>query len=255
VFVVSSHYVRTLDTLTERVGMARVDMATGASSLLYEEDREYKRGLDETLTTDAQGAVIAYTAEDAQHPAEIWVADSSFEQRRQLTHVNPELDRYRFGASRLIAWRSVDGVPLRGGLLLPSDCQPGRRYPLVVKVYGGLVGSEDVNRFGLYGDGVDNLQVFATRGYAVLVPDIPLGIGTPMADLLKTVMPGVDRVIELRIADPARLGIMGHSFGFHLTDVRPFLQRNEWRNDVVNVDARVFGKIGGLSTARTRPAR
>ena len=34
-----------------------------------------------------------------------------------------------------------------------------------------------------------------------------------MLDLAKTVLPGVDKVIEMGIADPARLGLMGHSYG------------------------------------------
>ena len=38
-------------------------------------------------------------------------------------------------------------------------------------------------------------------------------LGTPMLDLAKTVLPGVNRAIELGIADPARLGIMGQSYG------------------------------------------
>src|SRR5208282_721110 len=53
----------------------------------------------------------------------------------------------------------------------------------------------------------------ATRGYAVLLPDAPQRLGTPMIDLAKTVLPGVTKVIEMGIADPERLGIMGHSYG------------------------------------------
>jgi dipeptidyl aminopeptidase/acylaminoacyl peptidase len=33
-----------------------------------------------------------------------------------------------------------------------------------------------------------------------------------MQDILKTVMPGVDTVVSLGIADPDRLGVMGHSY-------------------------------------------
>jgi dipeptidyl aminopeptidase/acylaminoacyl peptidase len=61
------------------------------------------------------------------------------------------------------------------------------------------------------------MQLFATRGYAVLLPDSALRIGTPMQDLARTVLPAVDRVIELGIADPERLGIMGHSYGGYST--------------------------------------
>jgi dipeptidyl aminopeptidase/acylaminoacyl peptidase len=38
-----------------------------------------------------------------------------------------------------------------------------------------------------------------------------------MADLAKTVLPGVNKVIEMGIADPERLGVMGHSYGGYST--------------------------------------
>src|SRR6185437_12751870 len=38
-------------------------------------------------------------------------------------------------------------------------------------------------------------------------------LGTPMVDLAKTVLPGVNQVIDMGIADPERLGIFGHSYG------------------------------------------
>ena len=55
--------------------------------------------------------------------------------------------------------------------------------------------------------------MLATRGYAVLLPDAPQHLGTPMLDLAKTILPGVDKVISMGIADPDRLGVMGHSCG------------------------------------------
>src|SRR5260370_41262576 len=57
------------------------------------------------------------------------------------------------------------------------------------------------------------MQLFATRGYAVLFPDIPVEPGAPMQDIFKAVIPAVDRVIELGVADPNRLGVTGISFG------------------------------------------
>jgi dipeptidyl aminopeptidase/acylaminoacyl peptidase len=57
----------------------------------------------------------------------------------------------------------------------------------------------------------------ATRGYAVLFPDSPQQVGNPMAEVLKTVLPGVNRVVEMGIADPHRLGVMGFSNGGYST--------------------------------------
>jgi dipeptidyl aminopeptidase/acylaminoacyl peptidase len=79
--------------------------------------------------------------------------------------------------------------------------------------------SNEVHDFGLgtLGARTQNMQLLATRGYAVLSPDAPLGVGTPMVDLVKTVLPGVEKVIELGIADPERLGVMGRSYGGYST--------------------------------------
>jgi dipeptidyl aminopeptidase/acylaminoacyl peptidase len=82
-----------------------------------------------------------------------------------------------------------------------------------VQVYGGSSISDDLNRFGSALDPVENVQVLASRGYAVLLADSKVRVGAPMLELLKTVLPGVDRAVELGVADQGRIGIMGHSFG------------------------------------------
>jgi dipeptidyl aminopeptidase/acylaminoacyl peptidase len=135
-----------------------------------------------------------------------------FRDPRRLSRINSQLDRYRFGTSRLVQWRGMDGKVLRGALVLPTNYRAEGRYPLVVKVYGGASLSNEVNRFGAE-PGVGDLQLLATRGYAVLLPDTTLHPGRVARDLAEAVMPGVDKVVELCIADPERLGVMGHSFG------------------------------------------
>jgi len=64
---------------------------------------------------------------------------------------------------------------------------------------------------------IDNLQLFATRGYALLLPDAPVGAGIPMKELADTVLPGVNKAIEVGVADPEKLGVMGQSFGGYNT--------------------------------------
>jgi dipeptidyl aminopeptidase/acylaminoacyl peptidase len=115
-------------------------------------------------------------------------------------------------AIRTFADRQQVDLSSRGALLLPAGYVDGKRYPLVVRVYGGSNLSRAVNRYGLQA-GIDNQQLLATRGYAVLLPDTPLGVGTPLADLAATVMPGVDAAVAAGIADPERLAITVHSYG------------------------------------------
>jgi dipeptidyl aminopeptidase/acylaminoacyl peptidase len=155
---------------------------------------------------------VIFVAEDALHPPDLWMSNMQFQRPRQLTHLNPELEAYKSGLAQVIEWLSDDGERLHGALLLPSNYEKGRKYPLVVWVYPMLL-SNSFDEFGFGGLGFINMQLFATRGYAVLFPDAPRKIGEPMMSMPKSVLPGVSKVIDMGIADPQRIGVMGHSYG------------------------------------------
>jgi dipeptidyl aminopeptidase/acylaminoacyl peptidase len=206
------------DDLGKQDGFYRINLTTGDSIKLLENGQCYSCSTLEhpfAVTRDRQ--LLAYLAEDAQHGADLWLSDEAFKSPRRFTHLNPQFDKYKLGAARLVDWLSDDGEQLRGALLLPSGYQAGKRYPLVVWVYGGALQSNEFDSFGFKRNAPMNMQLLATRGYAVLLPDSPQHEGTPMADLAKTVLPGVNRVIEMGIADPERLGVMGHSNGGYST--------------------------------------
>jgi dipeptidyl aminopeptidase/acylaminoacyl peptidase len=171
----------------------------------------------DSLVVSQDGRRIAFVSQDCSHSPELWTADSEFKSLEQRTHLSPQFDSLRMGKARLIDWLSDDGKHLHGALLLPSNYRPGERYPLVVYTYGGVSLSDHFDRFGLAGSGPANMQLLATRGYAVLLPDAPQQIGTPMLDLAKAILSGVNKAIEIGIADPDRLAVMGHSYGGYAT--------------------------------------
>jgi dipeptidyl aminopeptidase/acylaminoacyl peptidase len=210
-----SMIVVTRDDETKQNGFYAVDLRDGSSSVLLEREQCYWFSYDKNfIRVSPDGRMIVYSAQDASHPLDLWLSDTAFRQPRRLTHTNPALDRYEMGAAEMIHWRSLDGRELQGALLLPPDYQKGKRYPLAVWVYGGANLSEQIHEFGFTGLGEPlNLQLLATRGYAVLAPDAPQDLGTPMLDLLKTIVPGVDRVVDMGIADPGRIGALGQSYG------------------------------------------
>lgn len=205
--------ILTRDRTTKRLDLERIDLRSGAATALFALDAALAGDLPYAIDHSRDGDTVAFAAETGDRPAEVWIADGDMTSPRRITELNPAVTRLALGRSRLVQWTTTRGDTLRGALLLPSDYQPGRRYPLVVRVYGGSDLSNSVNRFGLETEAVDNLQLLATRGYAVLFPDTPLRVGTPLADLATDVMPGVDAVTALGIADPQRLAIMGHSYG------------------------------------------
>lgn len=207
--------VTTKDDATEQIGFYRIDVRTGKVTKLFEQPISIRQPiLDTDVSNDGR---IAYVGQDAGHPEDLWILEDGGRVPRKVTTLNPQFEKVTMGTSRTISWRSLDGVELHGALLLPANYKEGVRYPLIVNVYGGADLSDVVNRFGFGGDAAENMQILATRGFAVLFPDSPLRKGTPMQDLLKTVLPGVNRVIELGIADTNRLGIMGHSYGGYST--------------------------------------
>ena len=202
---------------TKRMGFMRVDLATGAWRVLREEDRHYgsRRDLPTDVTNDGR---VVFRSEDAVHPTDVWIASSDLASARQVTHVAPEMERFTYGATRLIDFTTTSGASRRGTLLLPSGYRPGIRYPLVVYPYPVEARSNNVHVFGLTGPGVENMQLLATRGFAVLAPDVaPFDWTDEMRELASIILRGVDRAIALGVADSTRLGIMGHSWGGYTT--------------------------------------
>jgi len=195
----------------------RIDLETGAVTALIAADQSFG-GTSKLVVGSPDGASIIYGSEDPGHSLELWTADAGFHHPKQLSQLNPQLERYVYGHVKVVQWLSADGALVRGALVLPSAYKEGGKYPLVVFVYPGNQGSEVANRFGLFGFApYFNMQLLATRGYAVLYPDCPVHAGTIMQDVAKAVLPGVNKVIELGISDPARLGVMGESFGGYAT--------------------------------------
>ena len=212
-----STIVVTLNPNTKQMGFARVELMTGTITQLVEGNQNIVGGHSPPAVTP-DGAAVVYEAEDSGHPRNFWIAQGvGLARPRQITDIAPELSRYAAPRAQIIEWRGVDGDTLHGALIYPAGYQSGRRYPLVVRAYGGDDESDNLNRFGFGVAPFESVQVFASRGYAVLLADSRIHLGTPATDLLKTVMPGVDRAIDVRVADPSRIGIMGVSFGGYST--------------------------------------
>jgi len=212
----SSAVVLATNPTTKRVGFARVDLGAGSVAPIFEEEKRYGGyGTEPAISPD--GKSVAYVAEDPLHSPDLYVRGGDLSTARQVSEVAPALSSRAFGRAEVIEWRSIDGEAQRGALVYPAGYEKGKRYPLIVKVYGGSSISNDLNRFGYAIAAIENLQIYATRGYALLLADSKLHVGTPMVDLMKSVMPGIDAAIEKGVADSDRVGITGHSYGGYST--------------------------------------
>jgi dipeptidyl aminopeptidase/acylaminoacyl peptidase len=189
------------------------------------------------------GKQVLYLAESSHESHDLWVSDLTFRDQRRVTTINPQLSQYKFGQSRIIEYKTAEGRALRASVLLPTDYKAGKRYPTMVWVYAGDDQSTRyVNNFGLVPIAAFNMQMLATRGYAVIWPEVPTSRGTPMKDLMKAVMPAIDKLVELGIADGDRLAVMGNSNGGYST-LALIAQTNRFKAAVCNSG---FGDLGAF---------
>jgi dipeptidyl aminopeptidase/acylaminoacyl peptidase len=206
----------------------------GTGTLIYAFDVNANR-IDEVKATPAvytamslnqTGTTLAFVRQTSDTPADVFVASVKDFNPVQITHVNADLKMPPLGRTEVITWKSKDGKQIEGLLTYPVGYQAGQRVPLILNVHGGPAGVFLQSFIG--GRGVYPLATFAAHGYAILRPNPrgSSGYGTEFrrANLrdwgfgdYQDLMTGVDRVIEMGVADPNRLGVMGWSYGGFMT--------------------------------------
>ncbi|HEY3929101.1 MAG TPA: prolyl oligopeptidase family serine peptidase [Candidatus Koribacter sp.] len=210
-------YVRAHDSDTKKDAIYAVNLEAGSAKKVYEGNESMAMREAGALTGLPGSNTVVYSSESASSADEVWALDVNNGEARKLSKLNSQFESASMGKIRIIDFMSLHNEHLHGALLLPGDYQEGKRYPLVVWVYGGDYGSDKVNRFGFGWGGCFNFQMLASRGYAVLYPDVPLHPGTPVDDLVSAVIPAINKTVELGVADPDRLALMGQSFGGYNT--------------------------------------
>ncbi len=133
------------------------------------------------------------------------------------------LDAYEMPGSEVVKIPASDGTPLYGKLIRPAGFQTGRRYPLVVMVYGGPQAQVVRDEWHL---GLD--ESLASRGFLVWMLDNRGSAArghvfeTPLfrrfgRTELEDQVTGVKYLIARGLADPKRVGIYGWSYGGFMT--------------------------------------
>lgn len=138
---------------------------------------------------------------------------------RDLLTLNSQLGAIDWGETRLVDYTSTRGESLKAVAILPPRYRAGQHYPTLVWVYGGYIVRDLDHDFmsDPWMPGIYNLYLYAARGYVVLIPSMPLGDRSQDANsygrIADGVLPAIDRLTELGITDPVRVGVFGQSFG------------------------------------------
>ena len=216
------------------VGLARVPAAGGAIERLVSGPRVVS-----AFTAGANGK-LAVLVSTPLAPAEVFALDGST--LRPLSRQNDEwLARVTLGGVEPITFKSRDGTAVNGFAVKPPDFVSGKRYPTILRIHGGPV-SQYQSEFD------SQLQTLAGHGYLVVVanPRGSSGRGERFSTAIfadwgnkdaQDVLAAVDYAVAQGLADPARLGVGGWSYGGILT------------NYVIAQDQRFKAAVSGASIA------
>jgi dipeptidyl aminopeptidase/acylaminoacyl peptidase len=190
--------------------------------------------------TAARDGRIAVAVATPQAPAEVYALDR--ETLRPLSRQNADwVAQVKVASTEPISFKSRDGTAVHGFVVTPPDRQPGKRYPTILRIHGGPVSQFQYEFSHLF-------QVLAARGYVVVVanPRGSAGRGTRYASAIyadwghkdaEDVLAAVDYAVAQGLADPARLGVGGWSYGGILT------------NYVIAQDRRFKAAVSGASAS------
>jgi dipeptidyl aminopeptidase/acylaminoacyl peptidase len=100
-------------------------------------------------------------------------------------------------------------------LLLPPGRDPRDALPLIVMPYPGAEFDATMPRMFGPADFQPMLSpaLLAAHGFAVLAPSMPVGDKEPVADIIAALRPAIAAAIATGRIDPARIGVLGHSYG------------------------------------------
>jgi dipeptidyl aminopeptidase/acylaminoacyl peptidase len=192
------------------------------------DDRHYLSGWEVVRTPDG-GARVTAIRSTATALSDVHVLDLAPDGRvagsgglRRVTAFNDELLAEVDVRAPEERWETVDGREIQGWLIRSAAAERGEAAPLVLQIHGGphtLYGWSPYWEFQvLAGAGISVLftNPRGSEGYgedfnAANLPDWGEG---PMRD----VMAHVDALVAAGVADPARLGVTGGSYGGYLTN-------------------------------------
>jgi dipeptidyl aminopeptidase/acylaminoacyl peptidase len=208
---------RGLETVIGDIDLATGEVSETWSSLAYTIGAWYP-----TIALLPQGGVAAI-AEAYSVPPQIVTIHKQNKYRvvRSLATPQSGTEGFNEGQVEPVSWPAKDGTEIQGWLVRPPGKGP---FPLVMDIHGGPVWCCRNRWQGR----LRGAKVLADRGIASLYPNPrgSSGRGTAFAALVRGDMggadthdflAGIDALVARGLADPARLGVTGISYGGYMS--------------------------------------
>jgi len=173
---------------------------------------------DEVRSDEHNGLIAGrlHLVETLNSPSEVFLEDLNGSSQR-VTDLNPQLRDMDIGEIKPYVWQDETGREWRGGLMLPGDPEPGKRYPLVIQMYGFPEG-----RF--YLDGANEIasamagRAYLGQGIAVFAMPAVWQESNAERDSRKALLDNavafeslINQLDKDGIVDPERVGTVGFS--------------------------------------------
>ncbi len=185
-------------------GIVRYDIAAQKEQELLIDNNLYSR-----WRMSEDGTRFFYHFSDGNIPGDYYMSDPDFEEPKQITALNPWIEDKKLTRTELIKYLDSDGNELYGILYYPVDYEAGKKYPLVCEIYENFFN----NGYSM------SMNIIANASYFGFKPSVNLIQGYPGEAWIKGVTAGINKLIEMELVDPDKLGVHGTSYGGYATSL------------------------------------
>jgi dipeptidyl aminopeptidase/acylaminoacyl peptidase len=193
-------------------------------------------GLVRGLSVSPNDSAFAFYASDGSVPNDLYVSSFSGTPRRLTEALDPRIARRDLVAPTVVRFSSYDGVSVPGVLYRPHQASASTKAPAVVFVHGGPGGQSSVGYSAL-------VQALVNHGYVVFAINNrgSSGYGKTFYAMddrkhgeadLGDVVASKRMLIATGYVDPARIGIVGGSYGGYMTLAALTLQPDAFKAGV-----------------------
>lgn len=203
-------------------GIVRYDRTTKQLRDLVKDGRMYT-----ALRFSKDGNTSFLTVAEGNRPPDLYAGGADLANLHRFVEANPQLAAKHIGPTELLSYLDADGHPKHAVVHYPADYQKGKAYPTVFIIY------ED-----FFDDSWDvAANILSANGYLVVKPSVDFETGFPGEAWLKGVTAAANKLIELGVADSARLGVQGTSYGGYATNLL-ITQTNRFKA-AINISGKV----------------
>jgi dienelactone hydrolase len=200
-------YVSAFGLWGKKSGYARLRPDSSTPERLVWLDKSVQR-----MAKAKDAEVYAYVAESFVDSPDVYIGGADLQNPKQVTHTNPFQEQFAWGREELIEYKNDRGERLQGAVYYPADYEAGKRYPTIVYMYEKL--SDGLHRYVSPDERSSyNVAAFTSLGYLVLQPDIVFRPRDPGLSVVDCVGNAVKKIVQLGLADPRKVGVVGHSWG------------------------------------------